>query len=106
MIIKIAVYDRNQYLKSGKLKKKAQVDFGRTLIDVGTTKKSVQTNFTKETAQELKKDYAGFKSPYFFTHIEAVKISTGEPVYIYEDVTINGHKFITSPTKLLEALTK
>lgn len=104
-MIKISVFNETKYLKSGKLKKRAQPELSRTIGDTGELSNKDKEAFLKETAIILKRDYLCFKSPYIFQHIEAQK-ATGERVFIYEEVTINGNKFMTSPTVLLELLTK
>lgn len=106
MIIKITVFDTKQYLKSGRLKKKPQQDFGRILADVEPHKETDTDDFLKETAVQLKRYYKCFESPYFFTHLKAVKIDTNEPVYIYEEVMHGNDYIMTSPIKLRDYLTK
>ncbi len=105
-MIKISVYNQSQFLKSGKLKKRAQPDFSRLIGDTGELSDKDQRDFITETAEKLIKDYTGFESPYFFTHIIGVSKANGQKVYIFEDVYINGNKFMTTPKTLLEALNK
>lgn len=100
MKISIEVFGMGAFTKYGKLKKKAPHEVGCMMVDVEPyTAGSVDT-FIEETATMLKREYQSFKSPYFFTHIEAVSKVTGEPVRIFE--TCND--LVTSPVKLLERL--
>ncbi|MGV8130832.1 MAG: hypothetical protein ACP5N7_01900 [Candidatus Pacearchaeota archaeon] len=104
MITKIKVYKSNAFKKHGGLKKNAQTVQGFTVVDVEPYTPQAKEKFITETAQTLKKYYADFSSPYVFTHIKAIEISTGEPVYIFQDVVLNGQDVITSPQSLLKAL--
>ncbi len=100
MKINIEVYAPSAFTKYGKLKKNAQHELGRMMVDVEPYTQNAVQDFIKETATALKKDYGAFKSPYFFTHIEAVNRSTGETVRIFESC----NDLITSPVKLLAEL--
>lgn len=102
MKIDIQVYAPSAFTKTGKLKKNAQHELGRMMVDVEPYTPSAVDDFIKETAQVIRKDYTGFQSPYFFTHIVAVNKMTGDTVRIFE--TCND--LVTSPIKLLKELTK
>lgn len=104
MIIKINVWNRNQYTKAGKLKKKAVTECGFMFGDVGETKQSDIDNWLKEVAWSLKERYRSFESPYIFTHLNAVNKETGESVLIFEEVGLKDGYIITSPEKLRELL--
>ena len=101
--IKITVYGHDAYTKAGKLKKRANPLYSRTLGDCDDITDKTMHDFIKETAQTLKRDFSAFSSPYFFTHINAQTID-GLPVRIIEDVRVAGSWLITSPTELLKAL--
>lgn len=102
MKISITAYAPSAFTKYGKLKKRAHTEFGRMMIDVEPYTAGALDSFIEETATVLKSEYAGFKSPYIFTHIECVNKLTGETVRIFEEC----NDMITSPVKLLAALTK
>lgn len=103
--IKIEVFNRSQFLKSGRIKKHPQPEYSRIIGDTGEIKIEDRTSFYKETAKGLKNEYTDFKSPYIFTHIQAKSIKTGEPVYIYEEVGLGGDRtFQTTPKLLLDLL--
>ena len=104
MITKIKIYKSNAFKKHGGLKKNAQTHQGFMIVDVEPVTPNAREKFIAETAQQLKKYYTNFESPYVFTHITAKEISTGEPVYIFQDVVLNGQDIVTSPTTLLKAL--
>lgn len=106
MIIKIEVFDRKQFLKSGKLKKKPHTDMARMSVDVEPVTEGSTDLFLKETAEQFKKYYHSFESPYIFTHLTAKKIETGEPVVIFESVMVGKDYVMTSPIKLRDYLTK
>ena len=101
MKISIEVYAPSAFLKSGKLKKRAQHELERMMVDVEPYSPTAVDDFIKETAQVIKRDYTAFTSPYFFTHIQATNKATGEKAYIYESC----NDLITSPVKLLATLT-
>ena len=100
MKIIIEVYGPKAFTKYGKLKKRAQHDLGRMMIDVEPYTPNAVDDFIKETSAVIARDYIDFTSPYFFTHIQAVNRTTGERAYIFESC----NDLITSPIKLLAAL--
>lgn len=100
MKISIEAYAPSAFLKSGKLKKRAQHECGFMMVDVEPYTQGAVDTFIKETAERLKRDYRAFRSPYFFTHIECESIATGETIRIFE----SANDLITSPVKLLAAL--
>lgn len=108
---KISVYEFNSanFKKGGGLKKNAKPEL---LTFVGKDDE-VPTDYT-EVAGRIKERVGGVESvrtPYVFTHIilhaGAPNDVGGKKTFmVYQDVFVNGHQFITSPTKLLEALKK
>lgn len=104
MTLLVRVYGPNSYTKTGKLKKNAVPQYGRTFFDVGQTAQGDVDAFMQETAKQLKKEYDCFSSPYIFTHIVARNISTGTIVYIHEDVRRGLDDIMVSPVELLKLL--
>lgn len=104
MITKIKIYKSNAFKKHGGLKKNAQTHQGFMIVDIEPLTPQAKEKFITDTAQTLKKTYTNFESPYVFTHIKATEISTGDPVYIFQDVVLNGQDMMTSPQSLLKEL--
>ncbi len=101
MTISITAYAPNAFTKYGRLKKKAHSEMGRLMVDVEPYTAGSIDSFLEETAQELKKSYHSFRSPYVFSHIECVNKLNGETVRIFEEY----NRITTSPVKLLALLT-
>ena len=93
----------NQYLKSGKLKKKAVSECCFMFADVEPLTEGATETWLKEVAEKLKIDYSGFESPYIFTHLRA-RNSKGESVRIFEQVGMREGFITTSPEKLRKLL--
>lgn len=91
-MIKIEIYNINQYTKKGILKKNAHTEFA--IIDSNI-------NY-QETANKIKElGYYDFVSPYVFTHINA-KNKQGQQVFIYMSLLRDLDELMISPAKLLE----
>ncbi len=103
MIIKYEIFNQDQFLKSGKLRKKPKTERAFLFADVEPSKESDKELFTKETAEQIKKSYKNFDSPYIFTHLKAQN-EKGENVFIFESVMINNDYIMTSPVKMRELL--
>lgn len=107
---KISVYEYNtkNFKKGGGLAKRAYPEFS---VTTGDTEASDPTNYD-QVAEGIKKAVKGIHSvvtPYVFTHIivhsNAEREDGGKKTYfVFEEVITSGHRFMTSPTKLLEAL--
>lgn len=102
--IKIYEFNKKNYLKSGRLSKRATPDLSLTISDHldGKDHSKEDTAYLADWVMKAMPDITKIESPYIFTHI---KLWRGAKLFIlYEDVTVNGHRFITSPTELLKAL--
>lgn len=113
-MIKIAVYEFNSknFKKSGGLSKRAEPT---VLTFLG---KDDETAFApgvyEDVVARIKTRVGGVESvrtPYMFTHIilhaGAPNEVGGKKTYmVFQDVFVNGHEMMTSPTKLLEAFNK
>ena len=93
---KIQIYNINQFTKSGHLKKNAKPEY--------TSEWPETSNAFKEANSIKASGYHDFKTPYVFTHINAIN-KDGQDVKIFQDVYMNGAKFMTSPTELIINLT-
>lgn len=105
MNIKIGVYDKKQFNKNGGLKKKAVSQLGFAWIDTQPYKLGEVEKWIKEVAEKLGQEYEAFRSPYFFTHIEAINKVTKEPVLIFEHCGTRDGWIITTPSRLFGNLT-
>ncbi len=112
---KISVYEYNikNFLKSGKLATRA---IPTLCISTGDTEAGDPTDYA-DIAKRIKSAVKGIHNlvtPYMFTHIilhsnalidESNPEQSGRKTYfIYQEFITPAHKFMTSPTKLLEAL--
>lgn len=99
----IKIYNRDQYTKTGKMKKKAKTEFGITIVGSDTPKED-----NEYIARRIKAcGYHSFTSPYFFTHIDALN-EKGERVLICESVVIgsDNREVCTTPETLYKLLIK
>ena len=104
---KITIYNANQYTKIAKLKKNAQHEMSLTIVDVEPTTRKSQDYNNQYIARTIKqRGYHSFRSPYIFTHIEALN-EKNEPVRIFEHVIIgsDSREIITTPQRVYELLT-
>lgn len=95
METRIAIYNEKAFTSKGQLKKNAKAEF-----------QTIKTNYKAEEMADYIKylGYKDFKTPYFFTHIEATSPYSGERVKIFQDVNLNGSWIITTPQKLITFL--
>jgi len=100
---KITIYNASQYLKSGKLKKKATAEMSLTTIDVEPVNTKANNEYTAKTIKQ--RGYHSFTSPYFFTHINALN-DKNERVIIIETVTFDNQEIVTTPQSLYKLLTQ
>lgn len=91
------------YKQNGSLKKRAQAEYGHTVMDVEPISAPL-LNEDADIARAITKGrhVTSIESPYVFTHI-AMR-ADGKLFIIYEEVCVGGQWITTSPTKLLEAL--
>lgn len=104
MNLRIVVYPQSQFLKSGKLKKKAKPDFSRAFYDVQPLSKEDVDSFLVGIVVTLKEMYENFETPNVMTHIKAKKKGTDEVVYIFEDAMLPSGWVVTSPVALFVLL--
>lgn len=101
--LKITVWNKSQFTKTGKLKKNATPEAGFMFADVEPYTVGAEEKWIAEVAEKLKRDYHGFESPYVFTHLNAVN-ANDERVLIFEEVGLKDGYIYTSPVKLRESL--
>lgn len=89
---KISIYKASDFTSKGMLKKRAKAEYQTEVESLDAGKMADYLKYL---------GYKDFSSPYFFTHIKAKSPYHDEEVKIFQDVYINGNKFITSPKELL-----